>query len=105
MSQPPLSPPPLSHPPLSHPPTPPPTDNPDPLLAALAELPQLATEGSTETRAHRQARAAYLRSFESSPCSSSAASLFGRIAVPVFLAGVVGLYMTWAIAAATALVR
>lgn len=80
----------------------------DPLLAALRQLPTLAIEGSAEARLREgraQARAAYVRGFEGSSWSASASTALGRIAVPVFLAGVVGLYMTWAIAAATALVR
>jgi hypothetical protein len=77
----------------------------DPLVEALRHLPARALDGSVEARRHRQARAAYLREFEGSAWCSSAAGLVGRVAVPVFLAGVVGLYMTWAIAAATALVH
>lgn len=79
----------------------------DPLLAALRALPSRAglQDDSAEARLQRQARAAYARSFEGSPWHASATSLVGRAAVPVFLAGVVGLYMTWAIAAATALVH
>jgi hypothetical protein len=78
----------------------------DPLLAALRQLPSHAMEGGPESRLQRQARAAYTRSFERSGAwSSSFTTLAGRAAVPVFLAGIVGLYMTWAFAAATALVR
>lgn len=80
-----------------------PTD--DPLLAALRQLPSRSMDGVAEARLQRQARAAYARSFEGSAWQGSAASLFGRAAVPVFLAGIVGLYMTWAIATATALVH
>ena len=77
----------------------------DPLLAALRQLPSHAMEGSAESRLQRQARAAYARSFESSPWQNPAATLLGRAAVPIFLAGIVGLYLTWAIGAATALVQ
>lgn len=77
----------------------------DPLLAALRHLPARTMEGPAEARLQRQARAAYLRGFEGSSWSASASGIIGRVAVPVFLAGVVGLYMTWAIAAATALVH
>jgi hypothetical protein len=77
----------------------------DPLLAALRLLPSHAMEGGPESRLQRQARAAYARSFEPSPWSSSVAGLAGKAAVPVFLAGIVGLYMTWAFAAATALLH
>jgi hypothetical protein len=80
----------------------------DPLLAALRQLPSYAAEGARageDDRLRRQARAAYVRRFEGSAWQSSAAGFFGKAAVPVFLAGIVGLYMTWAIAAATALVH
>jgi hypothetical protein len=82
-----------------------PTPPEDPLLAALRELPPLAVDGSAEARLQRQARASYVRAFEGSPWHSSATSIVGRAAVPVLLAGVVGLYMTWAFAAAVALVH
>jgi hypothetical protein len=77
----------------------------DPLLAALRELRSFSVEGAGEDRLRRSARAAYVRRFEGSAWQTSAAGLFGKAAVPVFLAGIVGLYMTWAIAAATALVH
>lgn len=82
-----------------------PIDKPDPLLAALRELPPHAMDPGPETRLQRQARAAYLRGFEDTSWTASASSAFGRAAVPIFLACVVGLYMTWAIAAATSLVQ
>jgi hypothetical protein len=77
----------------------------DPLLEALRALPVRTMDGAVEARLERQARATYVRGFEGSSWHSSASGLVGRVAVPVFLAGVVGLYMTWAIAAATALVH
>lgn len=77
----------------------------DPLLAALRHLPARTMEGPAEARLQRHARAAYVRGFESSSWHTSASGIVGRVAVPVFLAGIVGLYMTWAIAAATALVH
>lgn len=77
----------------------------DPLLAALRELPSYSTDGRAEARLERQARAAYVRSFDGSAWHATTASFVGRAAMPVFLAGVVGLYMTWAIATATALVH
>ena len=81
----------------------------DPLLAALHALPSRAMDASPEARLQRQARAAYLRSFGSSDPRSawqaSAAGFVGRAAVPMFLAGIVGVYMMWAIAAATAIVH
>ena len=81
------------------------TPSEDPLLAALRQLPSHAMEGAPEARLHRQARAVYARSFEGSVWHSPLAGFFGKAAVPVFLAGIVGLYMTWAIATATALVH
>ena len=87
--------------------TPDPETN-DPLLAALRQLPSHAVDAHLDpshTRLKREARAAYLRSFEDSSWHGSAMSKVGRAAVPVFLAGIVGVYMTWAIAAATALVH
>lgn len=77
----------------------------DPLLAALRHLPARAMDGDADARLQRQARAVYARGFEESSWHSSASGRLGRFAVPVFLAGVVGLYMTWAIGAATALVH
>ena len=77
----------------------------DPLLAALRQLPSCATAGDHESRLRRQARATYARSFEGSFWRSPVAGFLGKAAVPVFLAGIVGLYMTWAIGAATALVH
>ena len=77
----------------------------DPLLAALRQLPSRPMDGDHESRLQRQARAAYARSFEGSAWHSPFAGFVGKAAVPVFLAGIVGLYMTWAIAAATALVH
>ena len=77
----------------------------DPLLAALAQLPTRAMDGDQESRLQRQARAAFTRRFEGSGWDSPLAGFVGKAAVPVFLAGIVGLYMTWAFAAATALVH
>jgi hypothetical protein len=75
----------------------------DPLLAALRQLPAHATDGSAGARLQRQARGAYVAQFERSGWHSSAAAVLGRAALPVFLAGIVGLYMTWAVSAATSL--
>ena len=77
----------------------------DPLLVALRHLPARTMDGAADGHLQRHARAAYMRGFEDSSWRSSASGLLGRLAVPVFLAGIVGLYMTWAIGAATALVR
>ncbi len=77
----------------------------DQLLAVLRQVPSLAVPGSAETRLHRQVRASYVRSFESSARHSSALGLVQSVAVLLFHAGTVGVYMTWAIAAATTLIR
>ncbi len=76
----------------------------DPLLAALRQLPSHAMAGAIETRLQRQARAAYLRSFypdSRSAWDSPAIGFVGRAAVPLCLAGIVGLYMSWAISTAS----
>jgi hypothetical protein len=76
----------------------------DPLLAALRALPVPAADPAAAARAQRAARAAYVRRF--GPRNGSDVALgFGRVAMPVFLALVVGLYMSWAFASATALVQ
>jgi hypothetical protein len=80
----------------------------DPLLAALRALPSRATDGPAETRLKRQARAAFVRHSRGDlegTAWPSVATVLGRAAVPVFLAGIVGVYMTWAIATATAIVH
>jgi hypothetical protein len=75
----------------------------DPLLQALAALPPRALREPGETRRRREARAAYLQSFEASASHGAALGLVARTLMPVLLATVVALYMTWAITAATAL--
>lgn len=78
----------------------------DPLLSALRALPTTASDDEpAEARRKREARLAYQRSFEPTAFQGAALGLASRAAVPVFLAGVVALYMSWAIAAATALVH
>ena len=83
----------------------------DPLLEALRHLPSHAVDAQldpAQLRLKREARAAYVRSFEGSSFhrwQGSVMSKVGRAAVPIFLAGVVGLYMSWAIGAATALLH
>jgi hypothetical protein len=77
----------------------------DPLLTALRELPPATIDGSADARLRREARAAYVRSFEGYPWYGAALGKVGRAVVPISLAGIVGLYMTWAIATAAALVH
>jgi hypothetical protein len=75
----------------------------DPLLAALRQLPARTAASSTEARLRERARVNYTRQFEGSPWHSPVTSLVGRVAVPAFLAGVVGIYMSWAMTAAATL--
>jgi len=82
-------------------PMPDPTDD---LLDALRALPPQMGDPAFAARARREARSAYLGSFGGGS-RGGAASKVGRALMPVFLAMVVGLYMTWAIASATALVQ
>ena len=80
------------------------TDTNDPLLDELRALPAHAVDPAFDARAHREARRAFLRS-AGGASRGDAVSGLGRVLMPVFLAMVVGLYMTWAIASATALVQ
>ena len=77
----------------------------DPLLAALRALPSHPVDAPRDQRMQREARAAFLRTFEASSWHGLALSKVGRAAGPVLLAAIVGLYMTWAFATATALVH
>jgi hypothetical protein len=86
------------------------TPDTDPLLAALRQLPPRPMDEPAGSRLERQARAAYVRGFDGSATGGGgvgggAAAIVTRFAVPVFLAGIVGLYMTWALGAATALLQ
>ena len=80
----------------------------DPLLRALRELPPRAPHGddvAAARRAKATARAAFVRAFEDDPWHVRFFGSAGRAAVPVVLASVVGIYLTWAVAAANALFR
>ena len=70
---------------------------------ALAALPLLPMEAAAASRLAREARAAYLRRFEGGPLYLPLL-LASRVALPAALAAFTGLYMTWAIGTATALV-
>ena len=76
----------------------------DPLLEELRALPPHAVDPAFDARARREARGAYVRSFGSG-AGGAAQGRVGRALMPVILAMVVGLYMTWAVASATALVQ
>jgi hypothetical protein len=75
----------------------------DPLLRALRELPRPAMEAAPEARVRREARAAFARAFEDVPWHARMLGLGARAAVPVALASLVGVYLTWAIATASTL--
>lgn len=82
-----------------------PATNEDPLLGALRHLPAPEMDDRVEGRVHRTAQAAFVRHTEGGAWPFGAAGLVGRVALPAFLACIVGLYMTWAFAAATAIVH
>jgi|GEM_PF-4779802 len=76
------------------------------LLRALGELPTHADDAADAERRKELARAAFTRAF-AAPEESWGARLARRLAaaaVPVVLAGVTLLYLSWAIGAAAALV-
>ena len=81
------------------------TDTNDPLLEELRALPPHAVDPAFDARAQQEARRAFLRSAGRESHGADAVSGIGRVLMPLFLAMVVGLYMTWAIASATALVQ
>jgi hypothetical protein len=64
-------------------------------------------EPGAEERVRRSARAAFARAAgdASAPPHVRLAHALARAAMPVLLAGVVGVYLTWAITTASALVR
>lgn len=71
----------------------------DVLLRALRELPKPDTSGAAQDRARREARAA----FERARSGGGRSFGFGSFAVPAVLAGVVFIYLGWAISAVNAL--
>jgi len=78
----------------------------DPLLRALRELPARSPDRGPEARLRREARAAFVRAFDDEPWHTRVLrGGVGRAAVPVVLAGVVGIYLMWAISAAAALTQ
>jgi anti-sigma factor RsiW len=78
-------------------------DEQDPLLRALRELPRPEMDAKVESRAKREARAAFVRAFEDVPWHSRMLGTASRAVVPVALATVVGIYLTWAIGFASSL--
>jgi hypothetical protein len=83
------------------------TGDDDVLLRALRELPPLGgrIDAAALKRQRTSARAAFVRAFDDEPWHTRAFGSVGRAAVPVVLASVVGLYLFWAVAAASALFR
>lgn len=75
----------------------------DPLLRALRELPRPAMDAPVETRARREARAAFVHAFDDAPWYGRFLGSASRAIVPVALATVVGIYLTWAIGFASSL--
>ena len=71
----------------------------DVLLRALRELPRPDTGGADQDRARREARAA----FERAAAGDHRSFRIGAFAVPAVLAGVVFVYLGWAIATVNAL--
>jgi len=74
------------------------SDEEDVLLRALRELPAPKTEGAAHDRARRDARAAFQRA-----AAGERSFRIGAFAVPAVLAGVVFVYLGWAIATVNAL--
>jgi hypothetical protein len=70
----------------------------DVLIRALRELPKPDTTGAAQDRARREARAAFQRA-----ASGDRSFRIGAFAVPAVLAGVVFVYLGWAISTVNAL--
>jgi hypothetical protein len=70
----------------------------DVVLRALRELPRPDTGGAAQDRARREARAAFQRAK-----SGGGSFRLGSLAVPAVLAGVVFVYLGWAISTVNAL--
>jgi hypothetical protein len=70
----------------------------DVLVRALRELPKPDTSGAAQDRARREARAAFQRA-----ASGDRSFRIGSFAVPAVLAGVVFIYLGWAISTVNAL--
>lgn len=70
----------------------------DVLVRALRQLPAPDTSGAAQDRARREARAAFQRAK-----AGGGSFRLGSIAVPAVLAGVVFVYLGWAISTVNAL--
>lgn len=71
--------------------------------ALLRDLPRPAMDPKAEARIRAAARAAYAQAFTPEPWHGRLSATLGRAAVPVALAAVVALYLTWAFQAASSL--
>ncbi len=77
----------------------------DGLSRELGGLPMLGPPPTSERRVSAAARAAFVHAFDDHAAPWCARALFraGRATFPVFLASVVGVYLSWAFATAIAL--
>ncbi len=75
----------------------------DSLMRQLGALPVRAPSEAVEAQASRAARAAFVRACDPAPWYAKAFAEAARATVPVVLASVVGLYLSWAFATAIAL--
>jgi hypothetical protein len=76
-------------------------------LADLAALPPRDAAPDVASRVHRQARArlAHERAYREKPYLGAVLEAWSRVGVPIALASVVGVYLTWAFRLAGALYR
>ena len=76
-------------------------------LADLAALPSRDAAPDVASRVHRQAlaRLAHERAYQGRPYGGALLEAWSRVGVPVALASVVGVYLTWAFRFASALYR
>ena len=77
----------------------------DDLLAALGDLPICDTDKATSERVRRAALATFLGEHDLATHSwwRAATMRAGRVVTPLFLAGTVGAYLTWAIGVAASI--
>ncbi len=80
-------------------------EEPDDLLRALRDLPSPDVDAARAARVGRHARAAFVESATPAPILVRLGVVTGRAVMPVVLASIIGVYLVWALSAATALVR
>lgn len=76
----------------------------DPLLRALRDLPVPEMDAPHANRNQRAAKAAFVEAFDA-PWHVRMLGGVSRVALPVGLAAVVGIYLMWAIGIATTIVH